>query len=96
MDFAYTLALALGCSVRQIYDLPAEEVLGWQAYYQTNPFGSWRDNFHSATIAHILAMANRNPKRPAPEIKDFFYLDKTSREKDRDTATILFFDSKAK
>ena len=91
----FELALALGCTTREIERLPASEVEGWRAFYALQPFGPWRDNFHAAQIAYILAAANRNPKRPAPKIDEFMYRDPVARIKDNDTATILFFDSKA-
>lgn len=47
----------------------------WQAYFYIEPFGSLRDNYHSAQIAHILANQNRpKNKRPIPFV-NFFYSD---------------------
>lgn len=76
--------------------MPATEVSGWQAFYQMQPFGPWRDNYHSAQIAYILAAANRDPKRAAPQMSEFMYKDNTTRKRESDAATVLFFDSKVK
>lgn len=63
--------------------MPARLFREWLEYEQLEPFGQWRDNFHAAMIAAILANANRDPKRtPAPiKMSEFFYVDaETERE----------------
>lgn len=47
--------------------------LGWQRYWDAEPWGSWRDNFHAAIIA-------REVRRTIPGVKSvdmarFFYKD---------------------
>lgn len=32
----------------------------WQQFYQMNPFGPWRDNFHAALITDMVAKVNGN------------------------------------
>lgn len=54
------------------------------------PFGSWRDNFHAALIAKIIADVNRPSDRPAYPLEDFFYMDETTaneKRKERDRKT---------
>jgi hypothetical protein len=63
--------------------MPARLFREWLEYEQLEPFGQWRDNFHAAMIASILATVNRDPKKqPQPiRLSEFFYVDaETERE----------------
>ena len=63
--------------------MPAGLLREWMQYEHLEPFGAWRDNFHSAMIATLIANANRDPKRrPQPlKMSEFFYIDpETARE----------------
>ncbi len=91
--------MALGRTVAELeHQLSARELREWEAYAKLEPFGPWRDNLHSATIAHIVANANRDPKRrPRPyTIQDFFYIDPESRRAQIEAQTLAFFRSKVK
>ncbi len=44
------------------------------AFYELEPFGTWRDNYHTAMLAHMYASAHAG-KGPKPKFRDFFYLD---------------------
>lgn len=52
--------------------MPSSEFTQWMAFYELEPFGSWRDNYHTAVLAHMYASAHS--KRP-PKFSSFFYLD---------------------
>jgi hypothetical protein len=61
--------------VREIERLPASQLIEWMEYERLEPFGSWRDNWHSAVLASIFGNAFRDPKRPPMKMQDFFYQD---------------------
>lgn len=73
--FVHRLALALGRTVAELYEtLTPQEMTEWQAYYQLEPWGAWRDNWHSAQLSTLLFNINRG-KHPAAKVKDFMYED---------------------
>ena len=76
--------------------MPLSEVEGWRAFYNLQPFGPWRDNYHSAMVAHILASAHRNPNRPAPRMSEFMYKDPITAQRERDAQALAFFEVRAK
>ena len=53
-------------------------------YQKLEPWGAWRDNWHAAMIATILASAHRDPKRPPPRMHEFFYKDPETAAKQQD------------
>lgn len=61
--------MALGKSVREIESWPAYEIQEWFAYYELEPFGQERENYHSAQIAAVVAQVNGNKTTVA----DFMY-----------------------
>jgi hypothetical protein len=70
--------LALGKSVREIEQWSNSEIAEWSAYYELEPFGQERSNLHAATIASILANANRGKDAAPFSVQDFMY--KTAEE----------------
>jgi hypothetical protein len=47
------------------------------------PWGPWRDNWHAAMIAHILANVNRGKNKPPVRMHEFMYKDpETAREQE--------------
>lgn len=76
-------------------DMPASELLEWMEYERLEPWGSWRDNWHHALNASILANVNRDPKRKSTPftVADFMYEDPESAQKRRDLAALAWFDS---
>lgn len=65
-------------------------------FEELEPFGQWRDNWHAALIAYILASAHRDPKKRAPELADFFYKDPQTVADERDAQTVAMFRNLAK
>lgn len=63
--------------------MSSSELEGWIEYYRLEPFGQWRDNYHSAQIAHLIYNLNRG-KSPALEFSEFFYRDQETAAKIRD------------
>lgn len=67
----FRLALALGRTVGELEDeLGSKELIEWQAYYSLEPFGQWRENYHSAMIAEAIYNTSGRIKKPA-KIHDF-------------------------
>ena len=58
---------------------------------QIEPWGPFRDNYHSASIAHILASVNRKPSSKAPPFQDFMWMDPEERKRLKEQRTVAFF-----
>lgn len=54
--------------------MSAAEFTDWLAYYQLEPWGAWRDNWHAAQIAKLVYDANRG-KHPTVKLSAFMYED---------------------
>jgi hypothetical protein len=63
-------------------------------YDRLEPFGQWRDNWHAALIASLIANANRRPGSPPVQIRDFMYVDSETEQDRKDAELIAFLDSK--
>ena len=59
------------------------EMAYWKAYYQLEPFGADRDNFHSAQIAALIFNVNRGKTQKAVGVEQFMYRDKESAEDEK-------------
>jgi hypothetical protein len=77
-------------------DMPASELLEWIEYERIEPFGAWRDNWHTALVATILANAHRKPNSPPVRMSDFFFIDPESRQENQDAEMIAFMDAKVR
>lgn len=55
--------------------MSAREFSEWLAYWKLEPWGSWRDNWHSANLTALLFNIHRG-KRSAMKPKDFMYEDR--------------------
>lgn len=44
--------------------LSVQEFTAWRAYYQLEPWGAWRDNWHHANLAALLANIHRGKGQP--------------------------------
>lgn len=75
--------------------MPASELLEWMEYERIEPFGAWRDNWHTALIATLLANANRKPNSPPVPMRSFFYVDPETEQDQKDAEMIAFMDAKA-
>lgn len=54
---AYRLAVMAGRLdvKRMLRQIPAKEFQGWLRYYSIEPFGAWRDNYHTALLGKLVA-----------------------------------------
>lgn len=62
----------------------------WAEYERIEPFGAWRDNWHAALIAMILANAHRKPGSPSISMEDFFFQDAASVRERKDKQLMAF------
>lgn len=68
--------------------MSGREFKGWLAYYELEPFGAERDNWHMARVASILANAYRRPNSPPIKMSEFFYVDAETARKRSDEQTL--------
>ena len=69
----------------------------WWDHFIEMPFGSWRDNYHSARLAQILVNVYRDPHAPAAQLNDFFYQGPEAQRRARVAAeqqTLQWFEGK--
>lgn len=76
------------------HEMPARELVEWIEYETLEPFGAWRDNWHAAVIASILANVNRKPGTPPVSMADFFYTDPATAQEQKEAAMIAFIEGK--
>jgi hypothetical protein len=74
-------------------DCSSAEFTYLKKYYQIEPFGTWRDNFHAAQTTQILANVNRGKRSRAYSLADFFFKDKTSERNQRHKSFFSAFKS---
>ena len=54
----------MGCTVKELLSrIDARELSEWEAYYKIEPFGQQVSNFTVATVAAVVANANRSQKK---------------------------------
>ena len=75
--------------------MPSAEVLGWFEYYKIEPFGSWRDNYHAALVAQLIAKAFSG-KGANIKLSDFMFVDPVTARQNRDAAALASFEAAAK
>lgn len=65
----------MGCTLAELDKrMSAAEFTKWQAYWQLEPWGAWRDNWHSAIISALIYNTNRG-KQPSVKASEFMYRD---------------------
>lgn len=72
-QFWFYLAREFGCTVAELqHRMTSREFSEWQAYFSFHPFGELREDYRAASIACIIANANRDPSKGEPfEVSDF-------------------------
>lgn len=71
----HRLALALGYTLEELNSrLSSSELTQWMAYYQLEPWGAWRDNWHTAILAKLTFDVNRG-KQPPVKMDKFMFSD---------------------
>lgn len=51
------------------------EFTEWQAFFQLEPFGAWRDNYHAAMLSALTFNIHRGKATAAAKVSDFMYED---------------------
>lgn len=83
----HRLALALGRTVAELKaSLGSGELARWKAYSVIEPFGQWRDNWHTAVLATTIA--NYAARKNVTKVTDFMYVSPTVK-RDRETRAVL-------
>lgn len=62
-------------------ELPYREMVEWMDEYRRDPWGTWRDNVHSASIATVVANSFRGKDTRPLTCEDFMILDPEVAEK---------------
>ncbi len=61
--------------------IPHKLFMEWKFYYELEPFGPLRDNFHAALIATSIWQSNMEPReRNQIGVTDFMYGDASEKE----------------
>lgn len=68
--------------------MPQRVYSGWQAYWNEEPWGAWRDNLHAAMLAREVAKTVPGRKR-VPELSVFFYQNPFARRQESNMAAVL-------
>lgn len=90
------MALALGRTVQELDNtLSSTELSYWIAYYSLHPFGSDRDNIHSAIISATIANVNRGKNQPAFNAEDFMIRNQHDKRKADTKSVLAFFNAHA-
>lgn len=75
--------------------LGSGELTKWYAYYQIEPFGQWRDNYHAAMVAATI-VNNIGKVKNAKQINDFMLEHPDLRRKRETSTTLAIMDALAK
>ena len=67
--------------------MSSAEFSDWIAFYALHPFGSERDNLHTAMLASLFANAHRSKEQQPFGVEDFML--RTAEERERQNASQL-------
>ena len=73
----------------------AKELREWAAYYELEPFGQWRDNFHMAVMTADLVNVSGRLKSPK-KYMDYMFMTSEERRDMRTQETLQHMDALAK
>jgi len=68
--------------------LGSGEFTEWLAFYELEPFGVERDNYHTALLAALIANVHRGKGKPAFKIEDFMLRDPETKKASETQRTI--------
>lgn len=87
----FKLSLALSVPVYQLeQEMPSSIFSEYIEYHSLSPFGDDRANFHSATIAAVVANSNRGKNAKAFGVDDFMFKSSYDKEKEQVEAMMSF------
>lgn len=67
------LAVTLGFAPHQIRQWPNEDIVALMAYDHLEPFGSIRDNWHTAIQMQLMAAVHTPRGKAVPSASEFLY-----------------------
>ncbi len=76
--------------------LSAQELQRWMVYYNIEPFGAWRDNWHAAMALAMTANLNRGRGKPALSSDDFMFKDPQTTHNDHIKEMMARFNAASK
>lgn len=71
--------------------MPGRLLAEWMEYEELEPWGAWRDNFHAALIASLLANKDRPSSTPPVAVSTFFYADPQTERERKDQRMLTAF-----
>lgn len=63
--------------------MSALEFQRWMAFYNIEPFGANRDNWHMARLAVMYAGVHTPRGKPRPDVDDFMFKDQHTQHRDQ-------------
>lgn len=69
------------------------ELAEWEAFWQAEPWGAYRDNIHTGLICSILANVNRRKGSPELTYEDFMLVDKEQQKRLETDRALAWFRS---
>jgi hypothetical protein len=86
----------LGKTIRELEEnMGSAELSDWMRYYQIEPWGSWRSNYHAAQIASLIFNVNRG-KQKAVTPADFMFVDAETAQDTKDQEVLSFLSARSK
>jgi hypothetical protein len=73
-----------------VEQLGAGEIAEWRTYWSHEPWGSYRDNIHSALICSILANVHRKKGTPEITYEQFMLKDRREHLQDETRKTLAW------
>lgn len=71
-------------------------IMEWQEYERLEPFGAWRDNWHMAVLASLLANIHRDPKKcGVVSPSEFMFSDPQTAQERADLDMVARFEARA-
>ena len=82
MRFTFRLALALGCTRRELFDrIDSRELTAWQAFYEYSPWGDDRADLRQDITSMLIAASNSSADSDVPKVTDFMPYDRSDEKK---------------
>ena len=72
------------------------ELAEWEAYWQAEPWGAYRDNIHTGLVCSILANVNRRKGSPELTYEDFMLVEKEQQKRIETDRALAWFRSMVK
>ncbi len=74
----------------------ASELMEWQRFWKSEPWGSYRDNIHAGLLASLIVNALRGKGKKPVSYQDFMLVDRDEHRKRETQKTLSWLKSVAK